>query len=479
MEKSEGYVDDVYYGVWDAAGTEVKGVTKLTSDTPGSEDAHYYPSITAISGSRALVSWTRGGDYSDVYYAVIDSSGSVVKAATNLTGDGTSSYDYKPDAAPVSGGSTVVAWSGGSYPYDTRYAVLDNAYNVATGPTTLSNPAATGGNFYVSVAPADGQAIVTWLDYDWSYRPNLYYALVAADGSQVTPPQIFLASRDSDPYIQTSFYGYGNTSYSWVPPGGVDGVAELVGAPYLAAAGDEAEAHVRFGNHGQELATGVELEATLGGGLVYVDDTLGIAPTVSDSTVVWQLPDLALLDVGDFTLSLRVPEGAAPGTSYGITLTLSSDGPESDPADNTASGDVVAAYGVFVPMVTGDYTPAGADAYEPDDSPGQASPIATDGTPQRHTFHVADDEDWVYFSVVDGQQYTIETSSLGSSCDTVMQLYAADGTTVLASDDDGGSGLASRIVWTAGETSTYYVRVYHYSGYGGHNTQYDLSVELM
>ncbi len=61
--------------------------------------------------------------------------------------------------------------------------------------------------------------------------------------------------------------------------------------------------------------------------------------------------------------------------------------------------------------------------------------------------------------------YTIETGVLGNM-DTYIELYASDGTTLLANNDDGGQGLASRIVHTAVLGSVMYVKVRHYSATG-------------
>lgn len=134
---------------------------------------------------------------------------------------------------------------------------------------------------------------------------------------------------------------------------------------------------------------------------------------------------------------------------------------------------------VYLPLVLRNYSapvPFTPDSYEPDDTYTQANPITTDGTPQTHNFHDAYDFDWVYFSAVSGVQYTLETSNLGSNCDTVMSLYDTDGITLLAYDDDGGVGLASRIVWTAPASGTYYIMIYNYGGGYGEGTEYDLSV---
>ncbi|GAH69483.1 unnamed protein product, partial [marine sediment metagenome] len=82
------------------------------------------------------------------------------------------------------------------------------------------------------------------------------------------------------------------------------------------------------------------------------------------------------------------------------------------------------------------------DGYEPDGTPGQATPIATDGTPQTHDIDPASDTDYVSFTVPPGSYYFIETSPTGTGDvgDTVLWIWDTDGTTELAYDDDGGEG---------------------------------------
>jgi hypothetical protein len=55
------------------------------------------------------------------------------------------------------------------------------------------------------------------MDRERDYHRNLYYALVGGNGDILTPPMIFRASQATVPHIETSFEGYGNTSYSTTP----------------------------------------------------------------------------------------------------------------------------------------------------------------------------------------------------------------------------------------------------------------------
>lgn len=117
------------------------------------------------------------------------------------------------------------------------------------------------------------------------------------------------------------------------------------------------------------------------------------------------------------------------------------------------------------------------DAYEPDDDHTTANWIATDGSGQGHDFHDMGDIDWCRMACVPGTVYVVETRHLASRCDTYLSLYDSDGTTELATSDDGGTGWASRLTWTPDISGTYYVAVRHaYPEIYGIDTGYELSV---
>lgn len=342
---NDGWVDDIYYTIRNTGGGMVKPVTKFTSDTPGWDEGYYYPNLTQLSGNRVLLVWQRSSD-GNIYYAVLDSAGNTVKAETS-----TGARGWGPDAVQLSNGNTIIAWSGSM-----RFVVLDNAYNLVAGPTTLSNPAAVTGDAYVSVAADDaGHAILTWMDSDSSYRRNLYYALVGGSGNVLTDPMTFRTSQATAPYIKTNYVGYGNTSYSWTPSSDVDGVAAFGASLFGGPPGGNAAVGVHYANHGATTAAGVVLTATLDSNLTYVSDTSGIVPTVNGNDVVWGLPDLDFLDSHDFTLYVQVPSGAAYGTRYPVTLTLTSVGPEANANDNIANAQVMAARQVFLPLICRGY----------------------------------------------------------------------------------------------------------------------------
>lgn len=101
----------------------------------------------------------------------------------------------------------------------------------------------------------------------------------------------------------------------------------------------------------------------------------------------------------------------------------------------------------------------GADSLEEDDSPQSAKAFASESV---HTFHAETDVDWISFTVSPeqvGQVLTLQTLNLGRTTDTVLSLYAPDGTTLLASDDDSGLAYASKITWIPEQAGTYLLQV--------------------
>ena len=119
------------------------------------------------------------------------------------------------------------------------------------------------------------------------------------------------------------------------------------------------------------------------------------------------------------------------------------------------------------------------DAYEPDDTPQEASTISCALTQTDHWFDSERDDDWAEFTGEPGLTYCIGTKNLGMFGDTFMYLYAGDGTTLLDYDDDSSpEWWASLLHWSCSAAGTYYVCVQHYWYYEyGLETKYDLFVK--
>jgi len=223
-QEAGGPVDDICYAVQAVDGSQVVSSTRLTYDTAGGDSGYRNPALAPLPSARVILSWTSQlGGNDDIYYAVLNSSGAVVKAATDISVDETVVDWQNSDVAQLSDGRILLAWEAwGCFPGEwtsrIRFAILDSSYNRIVAPTCLgSSPAAATGDGYVSVtAVAGGNAVMTWGDRDWNSHHNLYYALVNGDGAVDTPPMIFRTAEVTpwgSQYIATSSEGYGNTSY--------------------------------------------------------------------------------------------------------------------------------------------------------------------------------------------------------------------------------------------------------------------------
>jgi hypothetical protein len=122
--------------------------------------------------------------------------------------------------------------------------------------------------------------------------------------------------------------------------------------------------------------------------------------------------------------------------------------------------------------------PCPDSATEPDDGAGRARSIAVWSTARR-AFCLAGDQDWVSFATVAGKRYRIETHNLAASVDTVLDLYQPNGTKLIASDDNGNGGRASRIEFSATSTGPYLVKARDRTGDSSRSSTYDLLVSTV
>jgi hypothetical protein len=131
---------------------------------------------------------------------------------------------------------------------------------------------------------------------------------------------------------------------------------------------------------------------------------------------------------------------------------------------------------VFLPLIFRNFDPA-RDRYE-EDTPYSAAPsIRPDGSLQHRNFYPANDVDWARLDVPAGT-YIINTSGLAANTDTVLRLYASNGVTKLAENDDCTQYMrASCLTWTTSATTTLYIQIAPYNPQSiGADRWYDLTV---
>jgi hypothetical protein len=122
------------------------------------------------------------------------------------------------------------------------------------------------------------------------------------------------------------------------------------------------------------------------------------------------------------------------------------------------------------------------DIMEPDDSVAEAR-LVTPSPAIYHLTYFADrnndlvgeaDPDLFGFDAVAGAPYTLETLDLVGDANTTLTLYAADGTTVLATNDDRAAGDKSSLIsYTPPAATRLYLKSAHGSGLGIYGS-YDL-----
>lgn len=105
------------------------------------------------------------------------------------------------------------------------------------------------------------------------------------------------------------------------------------------------------------------------------------------------------------------------------------------------------------------------DVWDPiDDSLANAAeltpPSLSEATHGPHTLSATDVFDW--FQVILQENVTVEFFASGDA-DTAAELFASDGTTQVASDDDNGPGINFQLRYQPSQSGTYYLRVRLYA----------------
>ncbi len=189
---------------------------------------------------------------------------------------------------------------------------------------------------------------------------------------------------------------------------------------------------------------------TLKAGEVYEFYTMGSYDTIGDLYLANATTRIASSDSDDgdrnFRIHISVPETGI----YYLRVHL---------VDKDLSGKYTLTYRSGAePLPPGDNWDPYDDIY--DGAVRLESPTAEIATHGPHSLSETDRFDWFLFVLDKGATYEFATT--GES-DTVGDLYAPDGTTELATDNDGAEGNNFKIVFTAGEQGKYFLRVREYS----------------
>ncbi len=191
----------------------------------------------------------------------------------------------------------------------------------------------------------------------------------------------------------------------------------------------------------------------------------------SQQTVMWSSSNVT----GNVNLDISTTGAAGPWIS--LVANTANDGTESVtvPATGTTQARVrvvSVANNAVLDISDANFTirvPPTGDAFEPDNTSGTAKTI-TSGQTQTRSIHVAGDEDWAILTIpAGGGTLVAETGGSNPTVDdTILELYASNGTTELAENDDitPTSNLYSRISSGTLAAGTYFLKARAFSAAG-------------
>jgi hypothetical protein len=352
IQQNNRTYSDLFLAIRDSNGGILKDATPLT-DTVGQGGYFYSPTLATLDNGRVFLAYSNNGR---VEYRTLDSLGNAAAAvqagSADLVLNGSA-----PDAVQLSGGRVALMWTNWDGPFDTITAVMldQTGTNIVAGPIdlTVPRPRINSGGVSVTRDESDN-AIVTWMDSS-TYR-DLYYALIDSNANVLTPATIFRTSQVKVglPSITTSRYGYGNSSLTVLPETtGVNGYVQafpLVGA----ASGSRSTTTINYGSNGLQVMDGSVLTVTLDSALNYIEaspppQNISNAGQSTTTTLTWNLPSLRFLGYGQLLISTNMPSTTI-GSTYPVQVMMSAPG-EENVADNSLIIQMMESLQIFLTKI--------------------------------------------------------------------------------------------------------------------------------
>ncbi len=211
---------EIYHAVHDSSGAVIKAKERLT--TPASKVENVRPALIAyLDGQEKvlLAFFQTNSNFAPptnkILYTVRSSSGAQITPIAEFYQLG-QQYGSGLDGVDLKDGRLAVAWVNHAQGR-VNYVIMGTDLARPASPNVLENPDNALGwreaNFVSITTGGAGKAILTWLDN--SFKERIYYALVDDNGPTgiVTPPMVF---RYLQPGVERELdvYGaYGNAAY--------------------------------------------------------------------------------------------------------------------------------------------------------------------------------------------------------------------------------------------------------------------------
>jgi hypothetical protein len=206
--------DDIWTAVYNSSAGQVQAASAFTTDNNSTT-----PVLNALNNGNVILTWQTWLTLSSMNvqnYAVLNSSGAAVKSPAVLS-TLANEPSFSSDAVALPNGKIAVGWvSNGS---GITFAILDSAYNLASGPTTASSihPGLEGNSSLSMTMDYMSRVIFTWGDYN---ARALFYALGDSSAAFLSPLLPYV-TNSIDGSVFPSWNGQGNapvTTFADVPP---------------------------------------------------------------------------------------------------------------------------------------------------------------------------------------------------------------------------------------------------------------------
>lgn len=206
MQSGIGGQSDIYMAVFNSSGDVIKPAFKVTnSETTG--ESYFSPALTHLANGGVLLAYSvNTGTEQPMAYQVFSTDGALVQTQTEINYPNPRSRGK--DLVQLSGGNVLISWIDENS-HHVHYALLANSGSGWTSSSVFElAPNYQLGAINVSVTfDKFDHGIITWAE-ELGNR-TLSYALINPAGDLLTPPMVFLRGTGLD----TNAAGQGNAPF--------------------------------------------------------------------------------------------------------------------------------------------------------------------------------------------------------------------------------------------------------------------------